>query len=229
MRCAKFSLITLTAILATACATSQQGVLKTPNNTPLTITESKRSATLLPGPITAKVNYTFHKVYFENDKKLPVGVPFISGQANDEQIKRFKKEHYSHFGNHQEVFITNIGETYTTETEGTCYTTGNCRKPEGAVICAGNIYGEHSRSREYQQHKSDTNCTHFSSSYSARNESCEGRATTRVLNQDYTAFDSFDFFNIETEGAEAYFDSHTTQRTKELSRETGTCFIKDPT
>lgn len=228
MRCANFSLISLTAILATACATSQQGVLKTPNYTPLTITNSKRSVTLLPGTITAKVNYIFHKIYFENEKKLPVGVPFISGQANGKKNKRFNKNLYSHFANHREIFITNIGGTYTTETEGTCYTIGDCRKTEDAVICGGNIYGEHSRSSEYQQHKSDNKCTQFSSSYSARNESCEGRAITRALNQDYNAYDSFDFFNIETERAEGYFDSNTTRRTKELSRETGTCFIKDP-
>ena len=70
-------------VLGTACSTTQQGVLKTPENAPLVISDGTRSATLTPGPITAKVNFTFYKVYFEDTAKRQVPIPFCerAGQS----------------------------------------------------------------------------------------------------------------------------------------------------
>lgn len=225
---AKLHLIVAIILIATGCATTQPGVLKTPDNLPITLSDAKRSALLTPGPITAKVNYTLHKVEFTAEKKILVSLPFINGQEDPAKITQYQKERYSHYGQHQEVFITNLGEPYSSESENTCYTQGDCRKLEQALICEGQIIGEHTQSREYQKRQQDNKCTRISQYYTARGESCEGRATTRVLNQDYSAFDSFDFFNLTSEKAEAYFDSETTRRTKELSRSTGTCFINNP-
>ena len=223
----KFASIIFVVLCLQACAISQQGHFKTPNNKELTFKNGDKSVVVAPGPLTAKVDYAFDKVHFENPKNNKVKIPFFGATVNPNKIADYEKELISHYGTHSEIIITNIGAPYTDQEEQSCTTRGNCPTSENAVNCAGAIFGEHSSSSEYSNRKNDSTCTKTTNYYIGHDVMCSGKETVYITKQQYSAYDSFDFFNVITGVAEGYFDSETTQRTKELSRSTSSCRISN--
>ncbi|MEY4589493.1 MAG: hypothetical protein RL497_1569, partial [Pseudomonadota bacterium] len=207
------------------CTTTLEGEFKTPNNEALTLVNGKKSVVAAPGPLTLKMGDLFSNIYFEIPKNNKVKIPFSRSAFDPNKIKQFQLEGISHCAHHKEIFIADIGAPYSDQYETTCSKRGNCSKSEPAVNCSGAIYGEHSNSSSYQKYKDDSGCSKTTNSYYAQNVTCSGEKTVYTTKQKYSAYDLLDFFNTATNMPEAYFDSKTTERTKELSSREGECRI----
>lgn len=224
----KFTLIVCAGLFISACSSVHKGEFRTITNQPLVFIRNTTAVTVTPGPLEVRVGDAFSDwICFEHPKNNKIKIPTVAFGTKTSG-EPYARELISHYGTRQEIFVSNLGDPYVDAVNFSCSTFGDCWKSEPAVSCPGGTYGEHSATSKYREYKSNPECKHVSQTYAARSEYCDGTQMVYFTKQDYLAYDSFDFINSSTEVPEAYFDSTSTKRTKQLSRSEGTCYIKSP-